>query len=66
MDLPIGMRITYNVKYRHAIRLNSGDKFLTYLTKLVVKAKASICSTIKKNLVLYCLKSLAPVAAVII
>ena len=62
----MGMRITYNVKYRHAIRLKDGDKFLTYLIKLVVKAKASICSTIKKKLVLHCLKSSAPVAVVII
>ena len=43
----IGMRIIYE------IRLKFGDKFLTFLTKLVLKGKARICSTIKENLLLY-------------
>ena len=54
MDLSIRMRVIYDVKYSYAILLKFGDKFLTSLTKLVLEAKASICSTIKENLLLYC------------
>ena len=36
------MRIIYNVKQYYTIRLKFGSKFLTYLTKLVVKAKAIV------------------------
>ena len=50
------MRVFYNVKHCYAIRLKFGDKFLTFLTKLVLEATASICSTIKENLLLYCRK----------
>ena len=42
------MRVIYNAKHRFAIRLKFGDKFLTSQTKLVLEAKPSICSTIKK------------------
>ena len=66
MDLPIGMRIIYNVKHRCAIRLKFGDIFLTSLTQLVLRVKASICSTIKENLLLYCRKFSAFVVTVII
>ena len=31
------MRIVYNVIYRYAIRLKFGDKFLSFLPKLVLK-----------------------------
>ena len=48
MDLPIRIGIICNMKYRHAIRLRFGDKFLTSLAKLVLEAKTSICFTIRK------------------
>ena len=47
------MRVIYNVKH-YVIRLKFGEKFVTSLTKLVLEAKASICSTIEKNLLLCC------------
>ena len=50
------MKIIYNVRHRYAIRLKFGDKFLTFLTKLVLEGKTSISSTIKENLLLYCRK----------
>ena len=48
------MRYIYNVKHRYTIRLKFGDKFFVFLTKLVLKVKTSICSSIKENLLLYC------------
>ena len=66
MDLPNGMRIIYNVKHRYVVRMKLGDKFLTSLTKLEFEAKASICSTIKENLLLYCRKFSGFVIIVII
>ena len=66
MDLSIRMRVIYDVKHHYAIRLKFGDKFLTPLTKLVLEAKASICSTVKENLLLYCSKFSAFVAVAII
>ena len=48
------MRIFSNVKYCYVINLKFGVKFLTSLTKLVLGAKATTCSTIKENLLLYC------------
>ena len=60
------MRVIYNAKHCSAVRLKFGDKFLTSLTKLVLEAKASICSTIKENLLLYCRKFSAFVVVVII
>ena len=47
------MRIISNVKYRHTIRLKSGEKFLTFLTKLILQVKVSICPTVKENVLLY-------------
>ena len=55
-----------HVKNRYAIRLKLGDKFLTFLTYLVLEAKASICSAIKERLLLYCRKFSAFSAIVII
>ena len=67
MDLYIPIRLIYNVKNRYyAIRLTFGDKFLISTTKLVLEAKASICSAIKEDLLLHCLKFPAFVVAVII
>ena len=53
MDLSFQMRIICNAKHCYAIRLKFGNKFLTSLTKLVLEAKASICSTIKESLLLH-------------
>ena len=66
MDLSIRMRVFYNVKHRYEICLKFGDKFLTSVTKIVLEAKASICSTIKESPLLYCRKFSAFVAIVII
>ena len=41
------MRVMYNVKNCYAIRLEFGDKLLTSVIKLVLEAKAKVCSTIK-------------------
>ena len=46
------MGIIYSVKDSNGIRLKFGNKFLTSLTKSVLEATASICSTIKVNLLL--------------
>ena len=46
MELPVGMRIIYDVKHCHATRLKFGDTSLTSLTKLVIEAKANICTII--------------------
>ena len=47
------MGVTYNVKHCYVFHLKFGDKFLTFLAKLVVKTKANICSTVKENLLFY-------------
>ena len=47
------MRDIYNVKQCYVICLKFGDKLLTFLTKLVVKAKAGICFITKEYLYLY-------------
>ena len=58
MGLTIAMRILNNVKFRHGICLKFGDSFFTFSTMLGLEAKASISSTIKENLLLYCRKFL--------
>ena len=60
MDLPSQM-ITFN---NVTVCLIFGEILLTSVTKLALVAKASICSTIKRNLLLYCPKFSAFVIAV--
>ena len=64
-DLTVQMKIFSNVKHRNTVCLKSGDRFFTFLTKLRWEAKASICSAIKKNLILYSHKFSVFVVAVI-
>lgn len=49
MDPPIRMGTFNNMKHRHTIYLKSGDTFFTFLKKLWLHRKASICSTIIEN-----------------
>ena len=55
----------YNIKHLYVIRLKFGDKFLNSVTKSVLEVKASTCSAIKENLLLYCRKFSAFVVVVI-
>ena len=48
------MRILSNVKRCNAIRLKFGEPFLNSLTMPGLEFKATICSTIKGNSLLYC------------
>ena len=65
MDLTIRKAMFDNAKHRHAIYLKFGDRFFASLTMLGIQTKASICSTVKENLPIYCRKFLAFVIAVI-
>ena len=56
------MKIFNNVKHRHPICLKFWSRFVTFLTVKGLEAKASICSVIKENLILYCRKFSAFVA----
>ena len=56
LNITIQIRIFNKVTHRYAICLKSEDRFFTSLTMLELKAKTSICSTIKENLILYCCK----------
>ena len=66
IDLTTRMRIFNNVKHCHEICLTFGDRIFTSLTMLRLEAEASICSTVKENLLLYCSKFLVFVITVII
>ena len=65
MDLIIQMKIFSNVKHCHAICLKFEDRFFTSLTMLGCESRASICSVIKENQILYHRKFSAFVVAVI-
>ena len=52
MDLPIQIGTFNNVKHAHVICLKSGDIFFSFLKMLLLEAEASICSTVKENLLL--------------
>ena len=62
--MSIRKRIIYNVKY--VFRLKFRETILTFLTKLVLEGKVSMFTTIKGNLILYCLKFLVFVVMVTI
>ena len=66
MDRSIRIRVIYNVKHRYAILLKIRGKFLASLTKLVLEAKPSICSTSSENVQLYCLKFSAFVLKIVL
>ena len=46
MDLLIQMKTISKAKYRFAVRMEFGDKFLTFVTKLVLEVKTSLCFAI--------------------
>ena len=60
------MKVIYNVKHGYEICLKFGGKISTPLTKLALRAKASICSTMKEKLSLYRRKFSAFVVVVMI
>ena len=65
MDLTTQMRIFNNEEHRHAVCLKFGARIFTSMTMFGLEEKASICSTIKENLILCCRKFLAFVVTVI-
>ena len=53
MVLSIRMRIIYNIKHRYAICLKFGDKFLTFLTKLVPEKESQYIYIFYIYIILY-------------
>ena len=66
MDLAFRVTKLNNVKLRYRISLKFGKIFFTSLTTLGLQGKASIYSTVKENLFLYCCKFSAFVTTIII
>ena len=66
MDLTIRIKISNNVKYGYAICLKFGRIFVAFLNMLGPQGNTSICTTIKKNLLLYFRKFSAFIVIVII
>ena len=65
MNPLIRMITIYNIKIHYVVRLKFGVKFSAFLTKIMLEAKARICSTIKENLSFYSITFLAFVVIVI-
>ena len=65
MNPLIRMITIYNIKIHYVVRLKFGVKFSASLTKIMLEAKARICSTIKENLSFYSITFLAFVVIVI-
>ena len=58
MDLLIRIRVIYNnVKHPYATDLKFGDK-LNFSNQVMLEEKATICTAIKENLLLFCRKLL--------
>ena len=62
----VQMRKLNDEKHCDEICLKFGDRFFTSLTMLGLELQASICSTIKENLLLYCRQFSAFVIGVMI
>ena len=62
VDLAIQIKVSNNVKHSHAIFFKFGDR-LTFEDKRL-ESKASLYSTLKENLILYCCKFLTFVVVI--
>ena len=65
IDVTVQMRIFYNVNRLHAIFFQFEERLFISLAMLGLEAKARICSTIAKNLILYSPKFMTFVVTVI-
>ena len=64
MNLLIQMITIYDIKNHYVVRWKFGVAFSASLTKIMLEAKARICSTMKENLPIYSIKFLAFVVIV--